>query len=113
VAALWVAFIAHSHYDGVIEWALPEAKRPDALKRLQRLRGRPVWISHENSVQPTRKYLENTGVQAPFTFVRMPFPNHTDEWVLRDIAERAKVRAWVAGVLAQRNVDHHAGLQSQ
>ena len=34
-----------------------------------------------------------------FTFLTLPFAEHKDTWVLRDIPERALIRAWFRGVL--------------
>ncbi len=99
IARLWVGFIAHSQYDGVIEsWPYAGADRASALGRLQRLNGRPVFISHEGSASPTRRYLESTGIRAPFTYLDLPYPNHTDAWVLRDLPERQRLRDWVRAV---------------
>jgi hypothetical protein len=96
IAPLWRAFICHSHYDGVrTNWPHADADRASALARLQRLNGRPQFISHEGSTAATRRYLGATGVQAPFTFVDLPFRNHSDQWVLRDCAPRREVRAWL------------------
>ena len=72
--------------------------RASARKRLERLRGRPQWISHERSVTETRIYLNSTGVKGDFTFVALPYANHTDAWVLRDLPERKKVREWLRRV---------------
>jgi hypothetical protein len=93
IARLWRGFVAHSHYDGSEHW--PECDPASALKRLQRLNGRPQFISHEVSVARTETYVAGTGVQAPFTFVSLPFKNHTDAWVLRDLPERQRLREWV------------------
>ncbi|MBI3880766.1 MAG: hypothetical protein HY301_12000 [Verrucomicrobia bacterium] len=102
IAPLWRAFIAHSHYDGVkTNWGYAGADRASALARLQRLEGRPQFISHEGTVAPTREYLATTGVRAPFTFVPLPFRNHSDEWVLRDLPERRQLRAWLDALLAR------------
>jgi hypothetical protein len=101
IAALWRGFFCHSHYDGVREsWPYAGADRASALTRLQRLRGRPQWISQEGGgVAETEKYLRGTGVEGDFTFVAMPFNNHTDRWVLRDIPERQQAREWLRRVL--------------
>ena len=99
IAPLWRAFICHSHYDGVkTSWPYADADRDSALKRLQRLNGRPQFISHEGSTNETRRWLESTGVRAPFTFVDLPFHNHTDQWALRDCDTRRKVRAWLRSI---------------
>ncbi len=99
IARRWCAFIPSSHYDGVRPWPYPGSDRASALVRLKRLNGRPSFICHEGSVEPTRQYLESTGVQGRFDFVTLPYRNHTDEWVLRDIAERRRLRDWVRKVL--------------
>jgi hypothetical protein len=96
IARLWRAFICHSNYDGVRTiWPYTGADRESAMKRLQRLGGRPQFISQEISTEATRSYLESTGVRAPFTFADFPFHNHTDQWALRDCELRQKVRAWL------------------
>jgi hypothetical protein len=101
IAALWRGFICHSHYDGVIEkWPYAGADRPSALARLRRLGHRPQWISHEGSVEAARAWLESTGVQGAWTFEPLPFRNHSDRWVLRDVPLRAKLRQWWAQALA-------------
>lgn len=99
IAGLWRAFVPYSHYDGVREWPYEGSDRASALARLRRLRGRPVFVCHEGSVEATRAYLASSGVKAPFTFVPIPFRNHNDGWTLRDIAERRQLRAWLADVL--------------
>jgi hypothetical protein len=44
---------------------------------------------------------EQAGVKAPFTFQALSFPNHCDNWVLRNLPERSKLRAWVKSVLKE------------
>lgn len=96
IAPLWKAFICHSHYDGVrTTWPYADADRTSALTRLQRLNGRPQFISHEVSVDATRDYFSATGVRGAFEFSALPFRNHTDGWALRDCEQRRKVRAWL------------------
>jgi hypothetical protein len=96
IAPLWRAFLCHSHYDGVrTHWPYIGADRESALRRLERLGGRPQFISHEGTVSATRDYLRASGVTAPFTFADLPFRNHTDEWVLRDCETRRAARAWL------------------
>lgn len=100
MSRLWRAFVCHSHFDGVIEkWPYPEADRGSALERLKRLGNRPEWISHEGGTGQTEAYLKDTGVQGAWTFVAMPYRNHTDAWVLRPIPERARLWAWLAEAL--------------
>jgi hypothetical protein len=100
VAGLWRAMVCHSHFDGVIEkWPYPEANRAFALERLKRLGDRPEWVSHEGGTGQTEAYLKGTGVPGQWTFVAIPFRNHTDAWVLRPTAERARLRRWLDGAL--------------
>ena len=109
VASLWRGFIAHSHFDGAYEgWGYPECDRPSARRRLARLAGRPLFVSHEESprqgLPETRAWIEEALAGDPasldaVTFCPLPFPNHTDTWVLRDIPERRRLRAWFARVV--------------
>lgn len=100
IAARWRAFFCHSHYDGVrTTWPYPGADRPSALGRLRRLGGRPQFICMERSTKDIEDYLRETGVAGDFTFVALPFPNHSDRWILRDIPERRVAREWLARVL--------------
>lgn len=106
IAGLWAAFVPFSHYDGVREdWGYPGADRASAGRRLARLGGRPqciVEIGEGGSgfLAATRRYLESTGVDAPFTFVPTGFRNHSDAWILRLSPARSRLRAWIADVLA-------------
>lgn len=101
IAALWRGFLTFSHYDGQrTTWGYPGADRASALERLKRLRGRPQFISMEKSVDEIRAYVDSTGIQAPFTFQSIRFRNHSDQWVLRNIPERAAVREWLRKTLA-------------
>ena len=101
IAGLWRGFFCYSHYDGVnTRWPYPDADVASARVRLQRLAGRPQFISMEKSVDPIRDYLGKTGVTGDFTFVTIPFRNHNDAWVLRDIPERQAARDWLQRVLS-------------
>ena len=97
-ARLWRGFVCHSHYDGVRPWDYPGCGRADAAERLGRLAGRPQFISHEGSVDKARRYLEEACPDGDFTFVSIPYRNHTDAWVLRDIPERRIIRKWLAAM---------------
>lgn len=101
-AKLWRAFIPHSHYDGVRRWGQPEDDEASAAKRLARLKGRPQFITHEQSVDATAAYLKRHDALAGATLVALPYPNHSDEWVLKDIPERKRLRAWLAEVLTSK-----------
>lgn len=100
IASLWRGFICHSHYDGPRLWGYPESEQYMAEQRLSRLHGRPQFISHENSVNETKYYLQEICPNGNFTFQTIPYRNHTDTWVLRDIPERKAVRKWLKDILA-------------
>jgi hypothetical protein len=38
-------------------------------------------------------------VEAPFTFVAIPYANHNAAWVLRDIPQRKQAREWLDRVI--------------
>ena len=95
-ARLWRGLFAHSHYDGLRRWGYPEDDAAAARARLKRLAGRPQFVSHEESVEPARRFLD--GVPNT-TLVALPWPNHAAEWVLKDIPERKKLRSWLAEVM--------------
>lgn len=100
IAALWRGFFTYSHYDGVREnWPYAGADRASALARLQRLHGRPQFISAEMQTTDIEQYIAKSGVSGDYTFVPIPFANHNDRWLLRDIPERKKARDWLARVL--------------
>jgi len=101
IARLWRAFFTFSHYDGqMTHWGYAGVDRSSAIERLKRLDGRPQWISMEQSVEPLRKYVEGSGVTGVFTFQTIPYRNHSDQWVLRDIPERKSAREWLRKVIA-------------
>jgi hypothetical protein len=102
IAALWLAMLPHSHYDGVRQWPYPDSDAASAALRLKRLRNRPQFITHETSVDVTREYLKNNAPAGDFTFLALPYPNHSDQWVLKDIPERAAAREWLKMVLERR-----------
>jgi len=94
IASLWRGFICHSHYEGVREWDDGRRDHESAAIRLQRLGNRPQFISHETDVEATRAYLRKAFPGGNFTFQALPFPDHTDTWVLRDLPERKTLRDW-------------------
>ena len=49
--------------------------------------------------QPEDDVIERSGVEAPFTFVPIPYANHSAAWVLRDIPERLQARDWLKRVV--------------
>jgi len=96
IATLWRGFICHSHYDGVKKWGYENSDRASAAGRLSRLAGRPQFISQERSIDATRDYLAGAAPDGDFTFVPLPYRNHTANWLYRDIPERRKLREWLA-----------------
>jgi len=102
IASIWKGFICHSHYDGVREWNYAGSDRSAAVERLNRLKGRPQFISHEGSVTQTQHYLEENCPNGNFTFQMIPYRNHTSSWVLRDTPERIKVREWFDRTLKKK-----------
>ena len=93
-ARLWRAIVAHSHFDGVRKWDYPGSDADSARQRLIRLKGRPLYVSHETSVEEPRKFLESAGISADTH--ALPWPNHSPDWVLKDVPERAELRRWLA-----------------
>lgn len=102
VAGLWRAFFCHSHYDGVRKWPYPASDANNAPQRLRRLNGRPQWISHEQSTAEASHWIEQNSVRGSFTFVQIPYPNHSAAWVLRDIPQRKQAREWLASATAEQ-----------
>ncbi len=100
-AKLWRAMIPHSHYDGVRKWGYPEDDPESAKKRQLRFKGKPQFITHETSVDATKAFLKDTDTSG-ITLLALPFPNHSDEWVLKDIPERKQLREWLNGVMKVR-----------
>jgi hypothetical protein len=96
-AKLWRAMIVHSHYDGVRRWGYSGDDRESALKRLSRFSGKPQFVTHELSIDDTRDFLKSADVRA--TFCPLPYPNHSADWVLKDIPERKQLREWLVEVL--------------
>jgi len=102
IARLWRCLIVHSHYDGVRRWPHADSDAASAYERLKRLAGRPQFATHEASIESTGAFLKSSGIKGleqSIALVALPFPNHTDTWILRDSPERAQLRQWLAKVL--------------
>lgn len=99
IAALWNAMLPHSHYDGVRKWNYSDSDAISARKRLARLDSRRQFITQEKSTRATEDYLNDSDIKGQFTFMAIPYPNHSDEWVLKDIPERTRARQWLADCL--------------
>jgi len=65
------------------------------MLRLKRLKDKSQFISHEGSVDETKNYLKEAYPNGRFTFLSLPYRNHTDSWVLRDIPARKMLRDWI------------------
>ena len=101
IAGLWRGMICHSHYDDG-RWSGTD--RPGALARLRRLGRIPQLVTNEQPVVAREKIEEHLRVAHPtgaFTFINLPFAEHTETWVLRDLPERRVARAWLQRVLAE------------
>ena len=105
IAKLWKAMLPHSHYDGVRKWNYPDSDAMSARQRLARLGTRPQFISHEMSTQQTEAYLKGSGISGQFTFMALPYPNHSDEWVLKDIPQRCQAREWLQNIVQPTETD--------
>lgn len=102
IAGLWRCMIVHSHYDGVSRWPYADSDKASAIERLQRLIGKPQFVTHEGSIEATRVFLNSSGIKdlEHTTELRaLPFPNHTDSWVLRDVPARDELRQWLKRAL--------------
>ncbi|MFT5241972.1 MAG: hypothetical protein ACI9X0_002961 [Kiritimatiellia bacterium] len=109
IASLWAGIFTFDHFDGHTAWGYPEDGRASALKRLARIKGRPVLVGGQH---PTKVgYLEDHLDLADFTFLQVPTgtifkipgggidSTHTDMWMHRDSIYRRQVRAWLRDIL--------------
>jgi hypothetical protein len=105
IARLWRCMIVHSHYDGVRRWPYADSDFASAFVRLRRLGSRPQFVTHEASIASTSKFLkssDNRDLEQSLTLIALPFPNHTDTWILRDLPERQQLRRWLEKALDQQ-----------
>ncbi len=103
-AQLWRAIITHSHFDGVRNWNYPDSTPQAAQVRLSRLKGRPLFASHEESVDDIASFFAKYSIEGKT--LALPYVNHTDEWLLKDIPERTELRSWLNDVI--HNNEHRA-----
>ncbi|MGI9470785.1 MAG: glycoside hydrolase family protein [Rubripirellula sp.] len=128
IAALWTAFIAHDHFDGVkswnTDWGTPfEKYQAAARKRLARVGNRPYWVSQNGKNHATETFVRSA-TQDPrsFTFgyvntrdILGKFPNdiakaaHTDRWPLVPSEYRGRIKNWMDRVVGSTR-DHAAVL---
>ena len=97
IAKLWCGMICHSHYEGEFKHPAPDqAAWPD---RLQRLGSRPQWICQELGTGKTQQAIASAGVKRDFTFVTLPYANHSARWLLCDLPIRRQAREWLMRVV--------------
>ena len=113
IASLWKGFFTHDHFDGERTWPYSDCDRASALKRLARLKGRPVLICGGGATRVRDGYLVNHLSLARFTFMNVPVARifkipegkvihpHTDSWMCKDSEQRRRARAWLDAVLAE------------
>lgn len=107
IASLWKGFYTHDHFDGHRKWGYPESDRASALKRLARLKGRPVLVSGQHASHVREHFLIDYLDLAQFEFLDVPvntlfnipegkiYSPHTDLWMQRESKYREAVRAWL------------------
>lgn len=99
IAKLWCGFLAHSHFEG--EFKHPAGDEADWPERLRRLGNRPLFVSQELSTRKTAAAIAAAGVHGDITFADLPYPNHSQRWVVCDVALRRTARIWLARVIEQ------------
>ncbi|MDB6140068.1 MAG: hypothetical protein JWO94_3140 [Verrucomicrobiaceae bacterium] len=104
IAGLWCGFLCHSHYEG--EFKHPAADQTSWPERLKRLGNRPQFISQEMSTQATQAVIAGSGIKGNFTFITLPYPNHSARWALCDLPIRRAAREWLQKV-TEGGVDPH------
>ena len=109
IASFWKGMVTHDHFDGQRQWGYAQDDRTAALKRLQRLKGRPVLVSGIGA-----DYLKQHTDLADFTFINPPVSEifdipeglvqheHTDSWMHRDSVYRNRARAWLDAAINAR-----------
>ncbi len=107
IASLWKGFFTHDHFDGHRQWGYPDSDRESALKRLARLKGRPVLVGGQHASEVRDDFLGQHLDLARFTFLDVPTTEifdipegpylhaHTDLWMHRDSPQREQARAWL------------------
>jgi hypothetical protein len=111
IASLWKGMFTHDHFDGQKKWGYPESDRKSALKRLARLKGRPVLVCGQHASHVREQFLKDHLDLADFTFLDVPVAKifnipegkvihpHTDMWMHRESKYRQQARAWLKNVL--------------
>ena len=114
IAALWKGMFTHDHFDGQKKWAYPDSDRASALKRLARLKGRPVLVCGQRASHVRDRFLKDHLDLARFTFLDVPTSkmfkipegqfvhSHTDLWMHRQSKCRQQARNWLQDLLNEK-----------
>lgn len=103
IAALWRGVITHDHFDGERRWDYPESDRESAMRRLARLKGRPVlacgigsgFLRGRPEIAVLTELQPKVGEIFEIPEGRVIHP-HTDLWMHRESEERKQARLWLA-----------------
>lgn len=103
IAGLWKGLITHDHFDGDRLWNYPESDRESAMRRLARLKGRPVlacgigsgFLRGHPGVARLTELQPKVGEIFAIPEGRIVH-EHTDLWMHRESEARARARAWLA-----------------
>jgi hypothetical protein len=106
ISGLWTGFAPASHYDGAEAWQYDPGPdfRANALVRLERIGGRPVFIAGECNLATgiTAQYLNSTGVDLRnFTVAGTGLIDHNSFWLLRSDPGRVRerLRSWSSRIV--------------
>ncbi len=95
IASYWRAIFAHSHYDGVRRWSYVDSDSESATKRIAHFGKRAQWISHEQSIEATQAFMNRVNLSGEnITYQAIPYPNHSPDWLLKDIPVRQAACDW-------------------
>ena len=113
IAKFWKGFFTHDHFDGERRWSYSDSDRASALRRLARLKGRPVLICGTDASRVRDGYLTDHLGLASFTFLDVPTKDifdipegkvihpHTDLWLHRESPWRQTARRWLLEQVAK------------
>lgn len=123
IASLWKGMLTHDHFDGQRTWSYPDSDRKSALKRLSRLRGRPVLVCGQRASVVRDDYLADHPGLAEFAFLDVPtneiftIPEgpfihpHTDLWMHRESPYRRQARDWLEEILRRDSLPERDNLE--
>lgn len=122
IASLWKGMFTHDHFDGQKEWSYSDSDRVSALRRLARLKGRPVLVCGQHASSVRDQFLKDHMYLARFTFLDVPTSTifklpegsyihlHTDLWMHRESEYRQQARAWLQQVLNDKRANISADI---